>query len=83
MHFEHDVAVGTKSRDSIARLSAFALEESCQPVRPLAKLGIRKAALAIHDGRAIGETFRGAVKKMRRIQRSRSVQKHSQLQLKW
>jgi hypothetical protein len=67
VHFKHDVAVGAKSRDSIARLSAFALEESSQPVGPFAKLGVAEAALTINDGCAVAENLRGAVEKMRGI----------------
>ena len=53
VHLQHDVAIGAERRDSIALLSPCASQQSREAMRPLSKLAIGKAALAVDDGRAL------------------------------
>jgi hypothetical protein len=83
VHFEHHVAIGAERGDSIPVLRPCASQQSRKAMRPLSKLAIRKAAVAIDDGCALGKDFRSAIQEVRRVQWSCGVQRHSLLRLKF
>src|ERR1700676_1662151 len=51
-------------------------------MRPFSKFAIRKASLAIDDGRALRKYFRGAIQEVRRVQWSYILQGHLPAPLK-
>jgi hypothetical protein len=81
MHFEHHVAVGAKRGDPIAFLCTCFSQQSCEAVRPIAEFAISETSVAVHDGRALRKYFRGAIQKIRRVQRSSRTERHFPLRL--